>query len=197
MRKKLLIALSIVVGLVLLLTVLVAMQPSEFHIARSATVVAHPAAVYPYINNLQNWNAWSPWAELDPNAKYSFEGPEEGEGAVTHWAGNEDVGEGTMTITESRPNELVEMRLEFVKPFEDTCTVRFALKPEGEQTQVTWSMDGKNNLIGKAMCLVMNMDEMMGGQMEQGLENLKQVVAASPSGAQADQDNAAPAGEDS
>ena len=67
-------------------------------------------------------------------------------------------------ITESRPSDLVRIKLEFLKPFAAINTAEFTFKPEGNRTAVTWSMFGKNNFIAKAFCLFMNMDKMVGGQ---------------------------------
>src|SRR3989338_8452512 len=121
--------LTVLVALAAGLAVAVAMRPSEFQVTRSATLSASPSTVFPHVNNLSKWNAWSPWAKLDPNAKETFEGPAEGEGAVMKWAGDKNVGEGIMTITESRPNELVRFRLEFLKPFKATHTAEFTFQP--------------------------------------------------------------------
>jgi hypothetical protein len=106
----------------------------------------------------------------------TYEGEPAGEGAVYSWAGNSDVGEGTMTITESRPNELIRIKLEFIKPMEGTSDTEFTFAPEGDGTKVTWDMAGKNNFIGKAFCLFMSMDKMIGGQFEEGLSSLKTVA---------------------
>jgi len=57
-----------------------------------------------------------------------------------------------------------------------TSDAEFTFKPEGNQTIVTWTMTGKNNFIGKAMCLVMNMDRMVGGEFEKGLADMKRIV---------------------
>jgi uncharacterized protein YndB with AHSA1/START domain len=168
--KILLIAIPVLIAIFL---VIVAMQPSDFRVVRSTTIAAPPEAVFPHVNELKKWDAWSPWAKLDPNAKSTFEGPEAGTGAVMTWAGNNDVGEGRMTITENRPNELVQFKLEFYKPMAGTCTAEFAFKPEGNQTTVTWSMSGQNNFMAKAVGLFMDCDAMVGGQFEQGLANLK------------------------
>jgi len=81
-----------------------------------------------------------------------------------------------MTITDSRPNELIRFRLEFLKPFKATNTAEFTFKPEGTQTSVTWAMSGTNNFMGKLMGLIINCDKMVGGQFEQGLANLRAVV---------------------
>jgi len=93
-------------------------------------------------------------------------------------AGNDKVGEGRMTLTESHPSDLVKIKVDFVKPFEGTNTSEFTFKPQGDQTAVTWSMAGHNNFVAKALCLFMNMDRMIGRDMENGLAQLKSVVEA-------------------
>jgi hypothetical protein len=177
-KPKLKIILLLVAVIIVAFLIIVALQPSDFRVSRSATIVAPPAAIFPHVNELKKWDAWSPWMKLDPNAKSTFEGPLAGKGAAMSWAGNNQVGEGKMTITESRPNELVQFHLEFYKPMTGTSDAEFTFKPEGNRTTVTWTMTGKNNFIGKAMCLVMNMDKMVGGQFEQGLASMKEIAEA-------------------
>ncbi|MDF3056042.1 MAG: polyketide cyclase [Rariglobus sp.] len=174
---------KILVGLVVILAafvVIVATRPDDFRVTRSATIVAPPAAVFAQVNDLHKWQEFSPWAKIDPAAKVIFEGPPAGTGAVFGWSGNKDVGEGRMTIVESRPHELIRFKLDFVKPFEGTNIAEFTFKPEGAQTIVTWSMSGKNNFLFKAVGLFMNCDKMLGDQFEQGLANLKTIVESAP-----------------
>jgi hypothetical protein len=175
MLKKILIALAVIV---IVFVAVVALQPSEFRVARTATISAPAPAVFAQVNDFHNWNAWSPWAKLDPAMKQTYEGAPAGTGAISTWTGNKDVGEGRMTITESRPSELVRIKLEFVKPFRATNTAEFTFKPEGDQTIVTWSMAGKNNFMAKAFGLFMNMDKMIGGDFEKALANLKSATEA-------------------
>jgi Polyketide cyclase / dehydrase and lipid transport len=167
----------IVIGIIVVF-VLASRQPDDFKISRAGNISATASAIFPHVNTLQKWDAWSPWAKLDPNAKNSFEGPAEGVGAKMSWAGNNKVGVGSMTITESRPSDFVQFKLEFLKPMKATNTAEFTFKPEGDQTKVTWTMTGTNNFMGKVMGLIMNCDKMVGGQFEQGLAALKTVVEA-------------------
>ena len=176
MRKKILIVLGVLAALVVVFAGVVAMQPSEFRVERTAAIAAPPADVFAQVNDFHHWEAWSPWLNLDPAAKTSYEGPTAGKGAIFKWSGNNDVGEGSMTLTESRPHEWLKIRLDFVRPFEDTSDVEFTFKPEGSQTVVTWSMYGRSNFLGKAICLFMSMDKMIGDKYEEGLANLKTVV---------------------
>ena len=154
----------------------VALQPDAFSVRRSATMNASPADVFAQVNDFHNWQAWSPWARLDPNAIAKFSGPDSGKGAKFAWEGNDQVGQGDMEIVESKPNELIKIKLHFVKPFEGTNDTLFTFKPEGTGTAMTWEMSGKNNFVGKAMCMLMNMDAMVGGDFEKGLNSVKTIV---------------------
>jgi hypothetical protein len=166
--------------ILLLLFVVIAGQPDEFKVTRSATIPAAPSSVFPHVNCLRLWEAWSPWAKLDPNAKSVFEGPAESVGAIMRWAGNQKIGEGSMTITESSANELVRFRLEFLKPFKATNTAEFIFRPENGQTIVTWSMFGKNHFAGKIFGLILNCENRVGRSFDQGLAQLAAAVQAAP-----------------
>ena len=169
-----------IVALLALLIIVAATRPDEFTVTRSAKFAAPPEEVFPHVNDLHKWEAWSPWAKLDPNAKNSFAGPAAGVGAAMAWEGNCKVGVGRMTITESRPCELIRFRLEFIKPMQATNMAEFSFKPDNNQTVITWTMSGKNNFVGKIFGLFMNCDKMIGGQFDKGLATLKSVAEAAP-----------------
>jgi uncharacterized protein YndB with AHSA1/START domain len=175
MIKKILIALAVIV---VIFVVAAALQPADYRVTRSVSVSAPPGVVFAQVNDLHQWETWSPWEKLDPAMKRVHEGAPAGTGAIYAWTGNNKVGEGRMTITESRPNELVRFKLDFIKPFASTSTAEFTFKPEGDQTAVMWSMTGEKNFISKAVCLFMSMDKMVGGDFENGLANLKSLSEA-------------------
>lgn len=157
----------------------VAQLPDEYTVSRSIKIAAPPEAIFPHMNNLRKSNEWSPWMKLDPNMTITREGPEEGEGASYKWVGNDKVGEGSLAIVESRPNELVKSELKFVKPMEDVALVDFALQPDGNETLVTWTMYGKQQFLQKAICSTfMDLDAMIGKDFDTGLQNLKTLVEA-------------------
>ena len=113
-----------------------------------------------------------------PRRQGHLRGPGGGQGAVFAWSGNDKIGEGRMLLTESRPPQLVRIKVDFVKPFAGTSTSEFAFRPEGNQTAVTWSTYGQQSFLSKAICLFMNMDKMLGGDMEKGLAQMKSVAEA-------------------
>jgi hypothetical protein len=179
MLRKVLIGVAVLVAV---LAAVVATQPSEFRIARSTTIAAPAPVVFAEVNDFRKWEAWSPWAKLDPAMKKAYTGAPAGTGAVYAWSGNGEVGEGRTTITESRPHDLVRITLEFVRPFAATNDVEFTFRPAGDRTAVTWSMTGRNGFLAKAAGLFMDMDEMVGGQFESGLAQLKAVAEKAPKG---------------
>jgi len=157
-----------------------ATRPSAFHVERSATMNASASAIFPFVNVLRRWQAWSPWDRIDPDMKRTYEGADSGVGAAYSWAGDGNIGEGKMTITESVPDERVVMKLEFFKPMAGVSTARLTFAPEGGGTRVTWSMDGTNGFAAKVFTVFMDMDAMIGGNFEQGLASLKSIVEAAP-----------------
>ena len=105
---------------------------------------------------------------MDPTTVNTYSGPDAGVGAKCAWVGKK-VGTGSATIIESNPSELVRLRMDWLKPMQGTSTVDFTFKPQGDQTIVTWAMDGPQTFMGKAMSLVMGCEKMCGPQFEQGL----------------------------
>src|SRR4051794_25091950 len=90
----------IVIGVV----IAIALQPDDFRVARSATMAAPAPAVFAQVNDFHKWDAWNPWGKIDAAMKQSYAGAPSGTGAIYTWSGNKQVGEGRMTIVESRPS---------------------------------------------------------------------------------------------
>ena len=110
--------------------------------------------------------------------KVTHEGPATGVGASYAWTGNKKVGEGRMTITESRPGERVSLRLEFIKPFKSTSDTSFVFTPEGDGTRVTWTYAVGGYAPEGLGGLAPAVDRMLGAQ----LEALKSYVEQNHSG---------------
>jgi len=163
-------------AIVVIMIGIVAMRPSDFRISRSKLVSAPPSAAFALVNDHHYWGDWSPWEKQDPDLKKTYEGPTSGVGAIYRWSGNNKVGEGSNTITESRPSEVIRMKLEFLRPFKATNAVEFTFQPQNEQTLVTWTMTGRYNFMAKAMGLFMNMGKMIGDSFDEGLTKLKSLV---------------------
>ena len=170
MLKKILIALLAIVAV---LCIVIMMQPATYKVTRTTTMAAPPETVFALVNDYHKWEAWSPWAKIDPNVKTTYSGADSGTGAIYAWAGNSDVGEGRMTTLESKAPNYIKIKLEFLKPFESTSLAEFNFKPEGAGTAVSWDMSGDANFMTKAMTLFASMDSMVGADFEKGLKQMK------------------------
>jgi hypothetical protein len=166
-----------VVVLLLVCAVLLyaATKPDSFRIERSALIKASPEKIFPRLNDLRAWTAWSPWETIDPALKRTYSGAAAGKGAVYAWEGNKDVGAGRMEITESAVPAKIVIALHFLKPFEAHNTSEFTLAREADATRVTWSLYGPSPYLAKLMSLFFSMDAMVGSQYEKGLAKLKAI----------------------
>jgi hypothetical protein len=175
MLKKILLGLAAALAAVLIAA---AFQPGTFEIKRSLAIAAPPLVLFEQVNDHRKFAVWNPWMKLDPAVKITYSGPDSGIGSVCTWEGNSEIGAGAATIVQSKPGELVRQRMDWKKPMEGTSTVDFTFRPEGGKTAITWHMYGPQTYIGKVMCLFMDMDEMVGGQFEKGLADLKALAEA-------------------
>ena len=155
------------------LAAVIASRPDEFRIERSVSMAAPPDIVFGLVNDFHKWEGWSPWAKLDPGMQIQYDGPPSGVGAQYLWNGDKRVGEGRMAITQSKPNELVAVDLQFLKPFPAHNVATFTFAPDSAGTRVSWAMSGHSTFMGKAIGLIMNMDKLVGRQFEQGLASLR------------------------
>jgi uncharacterized protein YndB with AHSA1/START domain len=154
--------------------------PDSFRVQRSASIKAPPDKIFPLINDLRSWSAWSPYEKKDPAMKRAFSGAASGKGAVYEWDGDNNVGKGRMEITEATPPGKIVIKLDFIKPFEGHNTAEFTMEPKGDNTAVTWAMYGACPYMAKVMRVVMapfmNIDDMIGNDFTAGLASLKATV---------------------
>ena len=168
--------LIVVVVAIALFLLFVALRPADFRVERSATIAAAPSVLFEQVNDHRKFTVWNPFMKFDPNVKNTYSGPDFGLGAVCSWDGNSKIGAGSATIIESKPDELVRERMDWLRPMKGTSTVEFTFKPVGEKTVVTWTMYGRNRFMGKLFSLFMDCEKMVGPQFEQGLAELGKLV---------------------
>jgi len=169
------------IGLVVVIAALVAViftRPDTYRVERSVMVSAPADLAYAQVADFLKWNAWSPWAKMDPQQKTTLTGTTGAVGSSYAWEGNDKVGSGRMTVTAVKPNEQVEIKLDFIKPFESTATTTFSFQQQGQGTKVSWTMAGNSSFLSKALSLVKSMDEMIGGDFDHGLAGIKTVSEA-------------------
>jgi uncharacterized protein YndB with AHSA1/START domain len=161
---------------VALLVVYATTRPDIFRVERSLAIKAPPEKIFPLLNDLKGWSAWSPYEKKDPAMKRSFGAVTAGKGATYGWEGNKNVGKGSMEITESAQPSKIVIKLDFLEPFEAHNTAMFTLEGKGEATTVTWAMFGPANFVSKLMGIFFDMDKMVGTDFEAGLASLKTIA---------------------
>ncbi len=173
MLKKILIGLAVlIIGFIA--TAL--LKSPEFRVERSIIIAAPPEAVFVWFNSHKKFNEFNPWLKMDPGAKVEYAGPETGVGSISTWDGKK-TGKGKATITESKPNELIRLRMDWLEPMEGVSTVDYLFKTDGGKTTVTWAMYGKNeSVLAKVMSLVFDCEAMCGPEFEKGLADVAELV---------------------
>jgi hypothetical protein len=167
------VALAIAIAVVLILA---ATKPNTLRVQRAISVKAPADRIFPLINDFHQWRTWSPYENKDPAMKRSYDGADSGKGAVYAWEGNNNVGSGRMEILEASVPSKIKIKLDFFKPFEGHNTAEFTMLPQGDVTNLTWTMVGPAVFMSKLMRVFINLDRMIGRDFEVGLANLKKLA---------------------
>jgi len=179
---KILKKLGIGLGALVLLLILVSFfLPSTAHVERSLEMNCAPEAVFPLVNNLKNWDQWSPWHKKDSLMKKTYGNVFEGQGASYSWESeHSQVGKGSLEFSKVNPNQLIKSKMFFMEGG-DAALGEFRFEKTATGCKVVWTMDAdmsKPFAIGKYFGLMM--DGMVGKDFEQGLNELKRIGESAP-----------------
>ncbi len=164
-------------GLIFVIFILAMIAPKTYNVYRSVEIKRPKMEVFEYLKHLKNMADWSPWEKKDPNMKKKFTGTDGEVGALSHWVGNKDVGEGEQEITKIINDERIESELRFLKPWKSTSDCYTQVDDIGDgTTKVTWGFSGKNKFPMSIMTLFVSMDKMVGKDFEEGMASLKEVL---------------------
>ena len=114
----------------------------------------------------------------DPNSKREYKGNDGTVGFYTSWdSENKSVGKGEQSIAKIIEGERVEFDLHFIKPFDGKANSYMALTAVNEnQTSVKWGFKSSMPYPMNIMRLIMNMEKMLGDDLQIGLMNLKTIL---------------------
>jgi hypothetical protein len=163
---------------VALLLAYAATRPGEFRVERRLRIAAPVDRLWPLVGELRGFNRWNPYERKDPLIKSAYSGAASGIGSRYDWD-SQEVGTGSLEIVGQQQGKAVQMKLDFVKPFEAHNQAEFALQPTADgATEVRWTMSGPANFTSKLMGVFVDMDKMVGRDFEAGLQNLRQIAEA-------------------
>jgi hypothetical protein len=173
--KKILIAIAILAAIPLVAAFFV---KGEYVVTREIIIKRPKPQVFDYIKLLKNQNEYSVWNKKDPDSKMEYTGTDGTVGFISSWDSQlKDVGKGEQEIKNIIPGERLEMELRFKKPFESTDYAFMATNAlDSNLTKVTWGFNGKMPYPMNILCLFMDMDKMLGPDLQSGLNNLKAIL---------------------
>lgn len=151
-------------------------REGKFRYERSDVIKASPDKIFPYLVDFKKGSQWSPYEKMDPNMKKTYGGPDAQVGSVMEFDGNRDAGSGKLEILKIVPNELVQIRLTMLKPFEGVNLVEYTLTPEADGTRFTWAMSGEGGFVSKLLNFFVDCEKMVADQFTAGINNLKALI---------------------
>lgn len=166
----------IIIGLILLVIIIGLIAPKKYQVERFLVINAPRELVFEHVVYWKNWNAWSPWAENDPQMNVTILGVDGQEGSTYKWVGDpKKTGEGEMTNTGVKEKEEISYHLHFIKPWESHSDGYVRLSEADEGTKVTWGFYGETPFPWNIFMLFMSMDKMISKDYDRGLELLKNI----------------------
>lgn len=176
--KLLKIILLSIISIVALLLITAAFIDGNYAVSRSITIYKPTPEVFTYVSHIKNQDTYSVWAKKDPASEKTYTGSDAAVGFISKWNSKvSEVGEGEQEIIKISPGKRIDMELRFKRPFKatDYAYIETTALDEAE-TKVTWGFTGKMAYPMNVLLLFMNMDKMLGDQLDEGLVNLKTIL---------------------
>ncbi len=173
--KYILITLVVIIAVPLIVALFV---KSDYKVEREIVINKPRADVFNYIKYIKNQDNYSTWNRRDPSMEKKYSGTDGTVGFIAGWNSiDKEVGEGEQEIKAITEGERIQTELRFKRPFEGTDTAYFVTTDaSATSTKVVWGFDGSMPYPMNLMCLFMDMDKMLGAELEKGLVDLKGIL---------------------
>ena len=170
--------LLVIAGIIALLLMIGLFSRKDYSISREVLINKPVAVVFDYVKYLKNQEHYFKYVMLDPGMKKEFTGTDATEGFTYHWdSQHKSVGKGSQRIKQIVNNERIDYEVIFIKPFEGVLQSSLSTVPAGEGvTKVTWKAASRMKYPMNLMLLFMNMENMIGKDFDESLQNLKRVL---------------------
>jgi hypothetical protein len=168
----------VLAGIIILLLIIGLFLRKDYSVGKEVVINKSKITVFDYLKLLKNQNKFSVWGSMDPNMKTDFRGTDGTEGFVSAWDSDvKNVGKGEQEILKIIDGERIDYEIRFLKPFKSTSWAYITTTAVAEnQTRVHWEFNGKMKYPTNLMLLFMNMEKMVGGDLDKGLQNLKSIL---------------------
>lgn len=172
-----------VIGIAILLIIAIPLVTAffvkkEYSVVQEVTINQPKQIVFDYAKLLKNQDEYSVWMKIDPNVEKTYKGTDGMAGFVSAWSSkNEEVGKGEQEITGIKDGERIDYELRFLEPFESKSEAYMTFESlDSAKVKVQWGFNGKMNYPMNLMLLFMDMEGMIGKDLQDGLNNLKVIL---------------------
>jgi hypothetical protein len=175
MKKALKILGFILIGLIVLILLTALFVKKEYTVEREISIAKPKLEVFEYVKLLKNQDNFSVWAKIDPTMKKEYRGTDGNVGFVSAWDSPvKNAGKGEQEITKISDGVRIEYEIRFFKPMKSTDNAFLSFESLNDSiTNVKWGFSGKIQYPMNVMFLFMDMDAILGKDLEGGLKNLK------------------------
>jgi len=169
---------GIIAGIVVVVLIVAAVAPKDYNVQRSIIINKPRQEVFAYIKYLRNQDNYNKWVMTDPNKRMTYRGTDGTEGFASAWDSDiKQAGKGEQTIKKIIEGERIDLQVVFIKPFAGIADTYMATQSvTSNSTSVKWNFDSRMSYPMNIVLLFINMDKMMGADMDTSLNNLKSVL---------------------
>ncbi len=173
--KKIILGLLVIIALVLIIGFF---MPKNYAVKRTITINQPKDSVFKFVKFLKNQDKFSVWNKMDPNMKKTTSGVDGTVGFIAGWESkDENLGVGEQEIKKITEGQRIDYELRFKVPFEAKDHAFMSTETvSANQTKVTWGFDGAMPYPMNIMMPFMNMEKMLGDDLQKGLADLKIVL---------------------
>jgi len=170
--------LGIIAGIIVVLLIVAAISPKGYSLQRTTVINKPVADVLDYVKYLKNQDHYNKWVMTDPGMKKVFTGTDGTPGFIYAWDSEmKNAGKGEQEILSITPNQELKYEVRFVKPFAAIAPSYIKTKALTDgTTNVTWGFASKMPYPMNIVMLFMNMEAMLGKDMDTSLNNLKRIL---------------------
>jgi uncharacterized membrane protein len=168
--------LLVVVAIIVFLLIVALFTKKDYAVEREIVINKPKQQVFEYIKYLKNQDHYSVWAMIDPNMKKDYKGTDGTIGFVSAWD-SEKMGKGEQEIIAIKEGDQVDFDLHFIKPMDSKAKASMSTSAVSDnQTKVKWDFSSRMPYPMNIMMVFMDMDKMLGDDLQTGLNNLKGVL---------------------
>ena len=179
MRKFISFVLWLVFIVAIAIVVLGVVEPRDVPVQRNTFIKAPKSLVFDQMVNFKNWVHWSPWYQMDTSAQITYMGNDGQPGSSFHWVGDpKRTGEWDIKDTAVKDGEM-DYQMQMSKPFNGIANGFIRAEDAGNgMTKATWGFTMHFSFPWNAVLVFMNMDRLLGGDFDKGLQNMKKYTEA-------------------